>query len=154
MPDEHDDPFVRVLGSSNAAFVQALGSNNVAEVEHLLRSGRSVSERFAFELTPLHVAAHYGAADCVRLLLERGADREAHDHMGHTPLLSALSAGSRETAARLIRAGALIAYRYVPRDTPEIRAQIRREHEELFAQARQNHGQPHGYARCASLREY
>jgi ankyrin repeat protein len=133
MPDDHAYPFV-----------QALGSNNVAEVEHLLRSGRSVSERFAFGLTPLHVAAQHGAADCVSLLLERGAEREAHDEMGLTPLLYALNAGSRETAARLVSAGALIAYRYVPKDTPEIRAQIRRQHEELFAQSRQAQPLLHG----------
>ena len=70
MPDDHAYPFV-----------QALGSNKVAEVERLLQSGRSVSERFAFGLTPLHVAAQHGAADCVSLLLERGAEREAHDEM-------------------------------------------------------------------------
>jgi hypothetical protein len=126
-------------------FVQALGSNNVVEVERLLRAGRSISERFAFGLTPLHVAAQHGAADCVSLLLECGAEREAHDQMGLTPLLYALSAGSRETAARLIRSGALIVYRYVPKDTPGIRAQTRRQHEELLSKCRQAHPLLHGF---------
>src|SRR5688572_30656634 len=138
MPD--DDPLIRMLGLKPGddayPFIQALATNNVVEVQRHLR-GRNLSERFPFGLTPLHVAAQHGAADCVSLLLECGAELEVHDEMGFTPLLYALQAGSRETAERLIRAGALIHYRHTPQNTPEIRAQIRRQHEEITAQARQ-----------------
>ena len=139
----------RMPDDDASQFVQALGTNNVAEVERLLASGRSVSERSAFGMTPLHVAAQHGAADCVSLLLEHGAEREAQDDMGLTPLLYALSAGSRETATRLIRAGALIQYRYVPKDTPEIREQIRRQHEEMLAHSRKTHSFLHGLLKLA-----
>ncbi len=36
--------------------------------------------------TPLHRAAAYGDADIVRALLDRGADKEARDAHGDTPL--------------------------------------------------------------------
>src|SRR5688572_26169319 len=137
MPD--DDPLIRMLGLKPGddayPFIQALATNNVVEVQRHLK-GRNISERFAFGTTPLHVAAQHGAAHSVSLLLECGADTEVYDDMGVTPLLCALGAGSRETAARLISAGALIQYRFTPKDTPEIRAEIRRQHEEVMARCR------------------
>ena len=42
--------------------------------------------------TPLHLAAHYGRLDIVRLLVESGADIEARalDSVGSTPLRAAV----------------------------------------------------------------
>ena len=57
--------------------------------------------------TPLHLAAYFGHAECVRLLLERGADvaEPARNDLGVQPLNSAAAsqaAGARLDVARLL----------------------------------------------------
>ena len=45
-------------------------------------------------LTPLHWAAQYSAAASVAPLVDAGADLEAHDKHGWTPLRWAIAAGA------------------------------------------------------------
>lgn len=52
---------------------------------------------------PLFCAARSGSAECVRLLLERGADPNTRDSSGSTPLMIA---GSAEVVRQLLSAGA------------------------------------------------
>ena len=41
--------------------------------------------------TPLHLAAQYGRIECVKILLERGADKDRRNKVGHTALELAVS---------------------------------------------------------------
>jgi ankyrin repeat protein len=58
--------------------------------------------------TPLHLAAFFGGAESVRILLSRGADprAEAANETRVTPLHSAAAAGDGDAAGRLLEAGA------------------------------------------------
>jgi ankyrin repeat protein len=130
---------------------KALQANEASELVRLLNAGRNVTERFHFGCTPLHVAAESGSLECARVLLERGADIEAHDEAGHTALIHALGAGHAGLAAVLINAGALLDYRFTPKDTPEIRDQLRRTYEKINTQARQAHPEVYRVLDEASL---
>jgi ankyrin repeat protein len=123
-------------GNTSDPFLQALEANNASEVIRHLETGRRVEERFLFGRLPLHIAAECGATECVHVLLQRGADREACDQGGHSALICALQAGQVETARYLIMAGALIRYSFAPSDTPELRDQLRSQCQKIFAEAR------------------
>jgi ankyrin repeat protein len=56
--------------------------------------------------SPLTLAAQAGYLDALRFLLERGAEIEAENHFGDTPLIEALTYGQAEAAQILIAAGA------------------------------------------------
>lgn len=51
-------------------------------------------------------AAHYGHADLVTLLVERGAGLETSDMVGNTPLRLAAAGGHEEVVSILLRSGA------------------------------------------------
>jgi ankyrin repeat protein len=55
--------------------------------------------------TPLHAAAIYDQTNAVKLLIQRGANREACDEHGFTPLHLAVIQGSTETVALLLKHG-------------------------------------------------
>jgi uncharacterized protein len=57
-------------------------------------------------LTPLEFAARQGCAECIPILVEKGADINATDQDGITPLLSAMINGHYDAASVLLEKGA------------------------------------------------
>jgi ankyrin repeat protein len=60
----------------------------------------------AHGFTPLFIAAGKGHLECLRLLLESGADKEAKHTTGATPLFAAVENGHLECARLLLESGA------------------------------------------------
>ena len=56
--------------------------------------------------TPLHLAAGKGYVECVRKLIERGAEKNAQSNDGKTALHRAAAAGDHEMVALLLDMGA------------------------------------------------
>ena len=71
----------------------------------LVESGAKLQE-FSFGNTDLHLAAIWGFADLVPVLVRHGADVNAVNEYGHTPLYYAARHGYRKTAEALIAVGA------------------------------------------------
>jgi ankyrin repeat protein len=67
----------------------------------------STNEEFAPQARPLHSAVAAGRADVVEALLEAGADPNARQHGGFTPLMAAEQTGDLDLAELLIRYGAV-----------------------------------------------
>jgi hypothetical protein len=65
-----------------------------------------ISKRDLFNWTQLHHAAHDNSLDIATLLIDRGADIEATNNDGRTPLLQAAHDNSLEVATLLINRGA------------------------------------------------
>ena len=73
----------------------------------LIEHGANVNSVSKQGRTPLIIAAaHHGAGETVRLLLEKGADARAKDGMGTTALLQACFAGDIEVVRMLLEKGA------------------------------------------------
>jgi ankyrin repeat protein len=56
--------------------------------------------------TPLHLAAHYGDAEAVEILVRGGAEIDACGDMGCTPLHYAIASGSLKATEVLLKHGA------------------------------------------------
>ena len=67
-------------------------------------TGVDVNARYDNDLTALMWAAGFGQDEAVKLLLARGAERDARDNRGKTALAIAEDEG-RQTTAALLRAG-------------------------------------------------
>lgn len=63
-------------------------------------------KRSCFKVTPLHIAAFNGNIRLIRLLIENGADVNAVDEMGRTPLKMARSRFNKEAEKILLEHGA------------------------------------------------
>ncbi|KAG0483418.1 hypothetical protein HPP92_011502 [Vanilla planifolia] len=83
--------------------IRAARSGDVVAV---IKATGGVGESDQNGWTALHVAAFKGRAEAVRELLERGAEVEAVDDEGYTPLRCALEAGHTEVALLLVGSGA------------------------------------------------
>ncbi|MAF12357.1 hypothetical protein CMK11_18080 [Candidatus Poribacteria bacterium] len=90
--------------------VRAAGVGDVEQVQALLAENPDlVRARGAGSSTPLHAAVWKGKAAVVRLLLEAGADVNAHNdntHWGTTPLHAAAHSNRKGIAELLIAHGA------------------------------------------------
>lgn len=101
---EWNDPTGGVL----SRVFEAAESGDVDELSEL--TGRlaeldvSIDTRGADSDTPLHLAALYGHAECVRLLLERGARADVADSDGALPLHDAAAGGYASICEMLLDA--------------------------------------------------
>ena len=87
-----------------ALLAAAGGDDDPAGVQLLLRHKARVDARGHGQRSALHVACAAGNADVVGCLLDAGADRNARDESGATPLLEAARQGQATVLARLAKA--------------------------------------------------
>lgn len=73
--------------SESASFFEAVGRNDTAEVKRLLSEGVNVNRKNSDGWTALHIAVEKNSKDVLSLLLEHGADVNAHGQHRVTPLL-------------------------------------------------------------------
>ena len=71
------------------ALFEAVFVGDVAEIKRLIASGVDVDEKHKTGYTSLHFACLRKKEDCVRVLLQHGADPNTVDRYGSTPLLNA-----------------------------------------------------------------
>ena len=87
------------------ALHQAASSGKVEDLDYLLkRTGNAhVNSRANSGYTPLHLAASSGHKDCVRLLIEHGADINTVDEYEKAPWEVAEIGRAKEGIIRLFR---------------------------------------------------
>lgn len=88
---------------------EAAALDAVPRLRHLLEANPALANaRSSDGFTPLHLAAYYGHADAVRLLLAHHADPNAvsHNALAVQPLHSALAGDSAQCVRLLVEAGA------------------------------------------------
>jgi len=108
---------------SEKAFYKAVKDGNLAQVQSLLKEQPDlVHARDDSKSTPLHYAAWKGEAEIIEVLLDAGADIQAHnenDHWGTTPLHAAAHGNRKQATEVLIRRGADVnAVRATGKGTP------------------------------------
>ncbi len=101
-----DTPRVKTLVAADptlAIFAAAI-LGDVAELESLLAGNRSLINAVSPDgWYPLHLAAHFGKTDAVRVLLNRGAQAGARStNVLHNTALHAAAAGRATAAAKLL----------------------------------------------------
>ena len=72
-------------------------------LQHILGDLKQVHERNRFNRTPLHFAAMMGNADCVQILLDRGADILLQDEKGLEAIRLAVDAGHANVVEKLVK---------------------------------------------------
>lgn len=85
----------------------ALKARDVAQVHSLLATGADVNEKVRGEY-PLNIAAVFGPAELVTVLLDAGADIERPDRNGLRPLHNAVLSGHKDIVALLLKRGAAV----------------------------------------------
>ncbi len=98
-----------VLGMfPSTPLVTAVGFGDAAVIQALVKGGADVDERDSDGMTALHWAVLAHHPEVVKALLAAGANANAVDHFGYTPLLYAATVdfGDAETVTMLLKAGA------------------------------------------------
>ena len=96
-------------------------------MELLLENGAEVEVRQDLDdETPLHIAAVVGSVECVKLLLNYGADINVVDEDNNTPLHWACSSGMLDTVKHLVKNGARTDIINTHEETPENHSRGRR----------------------------
>jgi len=73
--------------------------NDVSQIEELLSDkSTDINARATNEVTPLHMAAHEGNLDAVRILVKNGADPDLRNKMLETALDVAIRKGKADVA--------------------------------------------------------
>ncbi|MBI5748951.1 MAG: ankyrin repeat domain-containing protein [Nitrospinae bacterium] len=98
---------VAITGCAATPLMNAVKKGDIKEAERLLSSGADVNERWFDNYTPLHFAAFYASQPNVAaLLIEKGADVNAKDNYGRTPLYVAAWKGQVNFVTLLLKKGA------------------------------------------------
>jgi len=88
--------------------LNAAAAGDIEEVSLLLKQGHLANEALLIiGIRPLTLAAAYGHADVVRVLLEHGAEVNAEDFTGWTALHAGSFTGDSETVSLLLDRGAV-----------------------------------------------
>ncbi len=87
-------------------FTRLIRSNDVTGLRSLAATPAAANTEDKLHSRPLHYAAIYGSVDSVRILLEAGADPNARDQQGATPLIYA--AWNYEKTRLLVEKGAVV----------------------------------------------
>lgn len=95
------------IPSSASELTEALKSRDVARVRTLLAAGADVNEKERGDF-PLNIAAVYGPAEMVTMLLEAGAGVAQPGRDGLHPLHNAVLLGHKDIVALLIQKGAKV----------------------------------------------
>jgi ankyrin repeat protein len=95
---------------------EAAWSGDVAEVRLLVAAGVNL-EKLENGMSPLHLAAGNGQVETVKVLVELGADKNAHTAGGMTPLHMAAVEGHVETVKVLAQLGAELGVQTVNGET-------------------------------------
>lgn len=80
------DPNVRTITHRETPLMSASQIGNPGIIRMFLAGRALVDERNIFGHTALMMAVYHGNVDCVRLLVDHGADVHARDHEGNTPM--------------------------------------------------------------------
>ncbi len=87
-----------------AKLLEAAAIGNAAQLAALIQGGVGIESKHPkLGVTALIRAASLGHADCVRLLMDRGADKEAKDKNGMTALICAASSGHADCVRLLLK---------------------------------------------------
>ena len=89
------------------SLMNAIEKGDTKEMESLLAGGMNVNERWFDNYTPLHFAAFYASQpNIAALFIENGADVNAKDNYGRTPLYVAAWKGRVNFVTLLLKKGA------------------------------------------------
>ena len=93
------DPPTAKSEAPDISIHEAFKAGNIEAVKQHLAAGTDVNAKGPNAgLTPLHRAAYYGLKEIAELLLDKGADVNAKDDGGDTPLDVAMLGNDKETA--------------------------------------------------------
>ena len=112
----YDASNLREIGATTGnALEDAIIFHHVDDVKKLIAEGTHINSAGARGYTPLHWAAIYESPELIHLLLQAGANVNAQNEVGETPLLSLIRNNHHEHICEcgelLLAAGASVAHR-------------------------------------------